>query len=83
MGSRGVYRYYLLEPGKIYEISQPTSHNHCRRYFCVIQNQEEKILKTEEVLAIFQIKQEDTQGETRHIKGKVIPLLAYQEERDA
>jgi hypothetical protein len=34
IGSRGVYVFYILESGHIYEVKDPQSWKHCDRYFC-------------------------------------------------
>lgn len=34
VGSRGVYKYYILESGHIYEVSSPLSWRKVDRYFC-------------------------------------------------
>lgn len=36
VGSRGVYLYYFLESGKIYDIKQPISWRRTLRYFCKV-----------------------------------------------
>lgn len=38
VGSRGVYAYYLLESGKLYEVKAPVSWKRSERYFCVVNN---------------------------------------------
>lgn len=35
-GSRGVYKFYILESGHIYEVSAPKSWRHVDRYFCKV-----------------------------------------------
>lgn len=35
-GSRGVYVYYLLGSGRIYEVLQPVSWKNSNRYFCTV-----------------------------------------------
>lgn len=40
VGSRGVYLYYFLEPGKVYEVSSPASWNRTDRYFAAASNGE-------------------------------------------
>lgn len=47
--SRGVYLYYVLTTGKIYEVSSPISNNHTDRYFCYIKNGQEVRLSDQEV----------------------------------
>jgi len=37
-GSRGIYKYYWLEEGKVYEVSAPQSWRKIDRYFCEIKN---------------------------------------------
>lgn len=37
VGSRGVYVYYYLEEGKIYDVKKPVSWKNDRRFFCRIQ----------------------------------------------
>ena len=39
-GTRGVYAYYILKEGCLYEVSEPTSWNNINRYFCKIENGE-------------------------------------------
>jgi hypothetical protein len=48
--SRGVYFYYVLQPGTIYEISNPLSNKNTDRYFCRIENEEEVRMNEQEVL---------------------------------
>jgi len=36
VGSRGVYKYYWLETGKIYEVSSPQTWRRTDRYFCCV-----------------------------------------------
>lgn len=48
-GTRGVYAYYILEEGKVYEVSSPQSWRHTDRYFCTVQGGELIRLSTEEV----------------------------------
>lgn len=36
VGSRGVYIYYFLEPGRYYEVSEPRSWRHTERYFAKV-----------------------------------------------
>ena len=47
-GSRGVYAYYVLEEGKLYEVSSPESWSTIDRYFCTVKNGEIKKLSREE-----------------------------------
>jgi len=49
-GSRGIYKYYALEEGKIYEINSPLSWKNDDRYFCRIENGEENRMTKEEVI---------------------------------
>jgi len=37
-GSRGVYKYFYLEEGNIYEVSEPKSWRNTEYYFCIIKN---------------------------------------------
>ena len=37
VGSRGVYAYYILQKGRIYEVSAPRSWKNTDRYFCRVQ----------------------------------------------
>lgn len=53
-GSRGVYKYYYLEEGYIYEVSEPTSWKNTNRYFCRVENGEEIEMSKEEVIAHFE-----------------------------
>lgn len=46
VGSRGVYRFYWLRPGKVYEVSSPISWKSTDRYYCYIVDG--KIVKIEE-----------------------------------
>lgn len=48
-GSRGIYASYMLEHGKIYEISSPRSWKKTDRFFCE-GSEPSKILNKEEVL---------------------------------
>ncbi len=36
VGSRGVYAYYILESGKIYEVSEPLTWKKTDRYLCTV-----------------------------------------------
>lgn len=36
IGSRGVYLYYILDSGKIYEVSEKLSWNRHNRFFCTV-----------------------------------------------
>lgn len=51
-GSRGVYVWYTLESGKIYEVFRPTSWKSRERFFCTVNDETGKIitLEKEEVL---------------------------------
>lgn len=57
IGSRGVYAYYILEDGKIYEVCAPTSWKNTDRYFCTIENGELIRLSSEEVEKLEWLKQ--------------------------
>jgi hypothetical protein len=59
-GSRGVYKYYNLEEGKIYEINSPQSWKHDDRYFCRIENGEEVRLEKTEVIECLKKELEET-----------------------
>lgn len=49
-GSRGVYAFYILESGKIYDIKHPYSWKNHDRYFCTVDdNGDIKILTKEQV----------------------------------
>lgn len=48
-GTRGVYAYYILEEGKIYEVSSPQTWSSTDRYFCTIENGNLIRLSSEEV----------------------------------
>lgn len=37
-GSRGVFLWFLLESGRLYEVSERTSWKNTRRYFCSVDN---------------------------------------------
>ena len=50
-GSRGVYKYYYLEEGPIYEVSQPMSWKNTLRYFCRVEDGEEIEMSKEEAIA--------------------------------
>lgn len=47
--SRGVFIYYTLSPGKIYEVSHPVSNKNTDRYFCRVVNNEVVRMTVEEV----------------------------------
>lgn len=36
VGSRGVFLYYILESGKVYEVSEPLSWSRTQRFFCKV-----------------------------------------------
>jgi hypothetical protein len=36
VGSRGIYLFYLLDSGYIYEVSQPITWQKTRRYYCTV-----------------------------------------------
>jgi hypothetical protein len=40
VGTRGVYKYYWLEDGEVYEVSEPWSWGKTLHYFCVVINGE-------------------------------------------
>jgi hypothetical protein len=49
-GSRGVYAFYILESGKIYDVLEPYSWKNSHRYFCTVDNKGDiEILTKEEV----------------------------------
>lgn len=49
-GSRGVYAFYILESGKIYDVLEPYSWKKSHRYFCTIDdNGNIEILTKEQV----------------------------------
>lgn len=50
LGSRGVYEYYNLEEGNVYEISSPVSWKKDDRYFCKIVDNKLLRISKEEVL---------------------------------
>lgn len=37
-GTRGVYAYYILDEGKLYEVSDPKTWRHSDRYFCTVKD---------------------------------------------
>lgn len=47
-GSRGVYLWYLLESGNIYDVSETTSWKNVDRYFCKVSEDGDIIKITEE-----------------------------------
>ena len=49
-GTRGVYALYLLVPGKLYEISEPTSWKNTHRYHAIVKNGKLRILSGEILL---------------------------------
>jgi len=50
VGSRGVYRYYWLEEGKVYDVSHPKSWKRTDRYFCRVDDRELIEIDKDEVL---------------------------------
>lgn len=49
-GSRGVYAFYILESGKIYDVLEPYSWKNSHRYFCTVDdNGNIEILTKEQV----------------------------------
>lgn len=50
VGSRGVFDYFNLENGKLYEVSSPVSWKNIDRYFCRIENDELIRMDSDEVL---------------------------------
>lgn len=49
-GSRGVYAFYILESGKIYDVLEPYSWKNSHRYFCTVTEEGSiEILTKEEV----------------------------------
>lgn len=57
VGSRGVYANYMLEYGKVFEVSAPKSWRRTDRYF-LLAGQVDKVLSREEVLQWVKIKSE-------------------------
>lgn len=54
VGSRGVYAYYVVESGHIYEVSEPLSWKKVDQYFCTVDGDGEIVrLTIEDVLAHF------------------------------
>lgn len=51
VGSRGVYKYYWLEDGKIYQVNSPQSWKRDDNYYCFISNGEIKELTYEEAVS--------------------------------
>jgi hypothetical protein len=49
MGSRGVYDYFNLENGKIYDISSPSSWKKVDRYYCRVENNQMRRITENEV----------------------------------
>ena len=54
VGSRGIYKYYYLEEGNIYEVSEPKSWKRTDRYFCRIEDGQEIRMTEDEVKAHFE-----------------------------
>jgi hypothetical protein len=50
VGSRGVYAFYFLENGKVYEVKKPTSWKSSDHYFCRIENNQEVKMSAEETI---------------------------------
>jgi hypothetical protein len=50
VGSRGVYAFYFLENGKMYEVKEPTSWRNTEHYFCKIENNELLRMTPEEAI---------------------------------
>lgn len=50
-GTRGVYAYYILDEGQLYEVSAPRSWRRTDRYFCTVKNGEIVRLTEEEAEA--------------------------------
>lgn len=50
-GNRGVYECFLLQPGKVYEVSERYSNKNIDRYFCVANKGEIVRLEKEEVIS--------------------------------
>ncbi len=51
VGSRGVHRYYWLEDGKIYDVSEPVSWRKTARYYCRVEGEKLIELTKEQVEA--------------------------------
>lgn len=49
VGSRGVYAFYILAEGGIYEVSSPQSWQRTDRYFCVVENNKIRRISEQEV----------------------------------
>lgn len=50
IGSRGVFIYYLLESGQLYEVRHPVTWNRYRRYFCTVSDDGEIIEVSKELV---------------------------------
>jgi hypothetical protein len=50
VGSRGVFAFYNLEEGNVYEVNSPLNWKHDDRYFCRIENNELIRMTKQEVL---------------------------------
>lgn len=54
IGSRGVYAYYVVETGHIYEVSEPLSWKRVDQYFCTVDSDGNVVrLTIEDVLSHF------------------------------
>jgi hypothetical protein len=50
-GSRGVFAWYLLDSGKIYDVLEPVSWKNSQRYFCTVNDEGEIVyMKESEVV---------------------------------
>jgi hypothetical protein len=58
--TRGVYCWYLLDEGKIYEVQEQVSWKNAERYFCVVRNGEiERISRQEVDLLLMKIARQE------------------------
>lgn len=54
VGSRGVYAFYVVESGKVYEVSEPLTWKKTDQYFCTVSDDGEIVrLTIEEVISRF------------------------------
>lgn len=54
VGSRGVYKFFYLEEGHIYQVSDPVSWKNTEVYFCRIEDGKEVIISKIGVISFFQ-----------------------------
>ncbi len=78
-GSRGVYKYYYLEEGYIYEVSEPTSWKNTDRYFCRVEDGIEFKMSKEEVIDYFEALRKLPQEFVDQKTGEVMTEKEYWE----